>query len=227
MPSPWLNKSDGIIRIFVVRHGQTPWNIEKRLQGHVNIPLNEQGKKQAAQLGDRLKDYDFDYVITSDLQRCLQTLDEVLGDRLDIPPMKKTPNFRERYMGDVEGMLIADARAKYGAGFKDRGETKQQLLARLDEEWLKLLEHCKDNGYKNVLMCAHGGVITNFFQHLYSAKKYKLANDIKPQDLEAPYNTSLSICDVDSSDFTDGTIQMWGSTTHLGRQMKAGDKQLV
>ncbi|VEU24308.1 DEKNAAC105623 [Brettanomyces naardenensis] len=226
----WMNDSDKIVRIFVVRHGQTEWNIKRILQGHSNIPINETGKQQAALLGKRLKDYEFDYVITSDLKRCLQTLAQVLGeDRFEDADLniKKTKNFRERYMGDVEGMHIQDAREKFGPGFRDRGETRDSMLKRMDGEWERLLTDSVDCGYKNVLMCAHGGVITNFFNYLHHEKNYKLGSDLKAEDLKVPYNTSLTIVDVTRNDLSDGTIQVWASTAHLGGVKSVADQQLV
>ncbi|KAF6014182.1 hypothetical protein HII13_000527 [Brettanomyces bruxellensis] len=223
----WINTRDDIIRIFVVRHGQTEWNITRRMQGHHDIPLNETGKKQAALLGKELRDYDFDFVITSDLTRCLQTLGNVLGKKLEDANLKKTKNFRERYMGDVEGMYIDDARKKYGASFRDRGETKEELISRLSKEWNNLLEESKEKDYKNVLMCAHGGVITNFFRYLVAEKHYKLTPGLKYEDIKVPYNTSLTIVDVNRNDLSDATIRVWASTKHLGGVRSVADQQLV
>ncbi|QPG76033.1 hypothetical protein FOA43_003419 [Brettanomyces nanus] len=225
----WMNSSDEVIRIFIVRHGQTQWNIERKLQGHKNIPLNETGKKQAALLGRELEDYQFDFVISSDLTRCLQTLRQILGDKMDDEKLnfKKTENLRERFMGDVEGMYIKDAREKYGSKFKDRGETKGNMIGRLNKEWEQILEDSVKNGYKNVLLCAHGGVITNFFNYLYQEEHYKLGEGLGSDDLKVPYNTSLTIVDLKRDDLKDGTIRIWANTDHLGGVKNVADQQLV
>lgn len=225
----WSNSNPQIIRVFVVRHGQTEWNIKRMMQGQHNVCLNSTGIHQASLLGERLRNYRFDYVVSSDLQRCIQTVKGVLGDKFENPNlnMKLTKRFRERYMGDVEGMHIDDARKKFGEKFRERGEPRKDMIERLEKGWNQLLQDSKDNHYKNVLMCAHGGVITNFFKYLYQVKHYKLGEGLNSSDLKVPYNTSLTIVDVNSNDFSDATIRIWASTSHLGGVKSVADQQLV
>lgn len=223
------NNDSSIIRVFVVRHGQTAWNIEKILQGHQDIPLNDEGHKQAKLLGNRLKDIDFDVWISSDLKRCIQT---TKGIEAGAGPGKvperfiKTPSFRERFMGDVEGMKIADARAKYGDEFRNRGERKDEMIARIYKCWLECLETCAREGDKNVLLCTHGGVIRNFINYLYHEKGYHLGPGMTAADLRVPYNTSVTVLDIKRADIHDGTIERFGCTEHLGEQKEVGDKDL-
>lgn len=58
-----------IIDIYVVRHGETNWNVQGLLQGHTDIPLNEQGVKQAHELKEKLKEISFGKILSSDLSR--------------------------------------------------------------------------------------------------------------------------------------------------------------
>ena len=55
--------------IYIARHGQTDWNKERKMQGHSDIPLNEEGEKQAIELNERLKDIHFDKIFSSDFLR--------------------------------------------------------------------------------------------------------------------------------------------------------------
>src|SRR5271167_231879 len=66
---------------YIVRHGQTDWNVEKRIQGCTDIPLNDRGREQAFELGKKLKDVDFAFCFSSDLQRAAETARIILSER--------------------------------------------------------------------------------------------------------------------------------------------------
>lgn len=223
------NCDENIIRVFVVRHGQTNWNIQKILQGHQDIPLNEEGHIQAKLLGDRFKDLSFDCWISSDLTRCIQTtkgIESSIGP--DKVPNKfiKSASFRERFMGDVEGMKIADAKKKYGNEYRNLGETRDEMIHRIYKCWLECMEKCVSEGDKNVLLCTHGGVIRNFINYLYYEKHYSLGPDMTEDDLRVPYNTSVTVLDVQKKDITKGMIERFGCTEHLGEQKEVADKDV-
>ena len=74
-------------KFVLIRHGQTYWNKKKKMQGQVNIPLNETGKKQAVKLAEELKKYDFDVCFSSPLDRAYETAKIVVGER-DIEMIK-------------------------------------------------------------------------------------------------------------------------------------------
>lgn len=223
------NQDSSVIRVFVVRHGQTAWNIEKILQGHQDIALNETGHSQARLLGSRFKDIDFDMWISSDLKRCIQTtqgIEAAVGADKVPGQFVKSPAFRERFMGDVEGMKIGEAKAKYGDGFRNRGEKKEDMIARIYKRWLECLAMCAQEGYRNVLLCTHGGVVRNFVNYLYHEQGYQLGPGMMAADLRVPYNTSVTVLDVKRADICAGTIERFGCTEHLGEQKEVGDKDL-
>ena len=74
-------------KFVLVRHGQTYWNKKKKMQGQVNVPLNETGIRQAEKLAENLKAYDFQVCFSSPLDRAYDTAKAVVGDR-DIPMIK-------------------------------------------------------------------------------------------------------------------------------------------
>ena len=91
---------------YLVRHGETKWNVEHRMQGHLNSDLTDVGIRQAETLRDQLKDVKFNRVLSSDLGRAVQTARIVLGD---VPvQFITTPSLRERSYGPFEGMNIKE-----------------------------------------------------------------------------------------------------------------------
>ena len=74
-------------RFVLIRHGQTYWNKKRKMQGQVNVPLNDTGRQQAVKLAQELKDYDFDVCFSSPLDRAYETAKIVVGER-DIEMIK-------------------------------------------------------------------------------------------------------------------------------------------
>jgi 2,3-bisphosphoglycerate-dependent phosphoglycerate mutase len=98
-------------RLVVIRHGETAWNAEGRLQGHRDIPLNALGLRQAAALAAALADEGLVAVVASDLQRAWQT-GAALADGLGLP-LLPAPGLRERCFGMLEGCTHAEIEARW------------------------------------------------------------------------------------------------------------------
>ncbi|MBR2831037.1 histidine phosphatase family protein [Candidatus Saccharibacteria bacterium] len=88
------------MKLFLVRHGQTDWNISNKAQGQADIPLNATGILQAEELREKLKNYQFDKCYVSPLKRAVQTAEIAVGDRMDLV---FDDNLKERYFGELEG----------------------------------------------------------------------------------------------------------------------------
>lgn len=128
--------------IYLVRHGQTTWNIERRFQGQLDVPLSEEGMRQAeavaAWLGNQ--PIPFGAIYTSDLLRAKQTA-EAIGKRLGLEP-EPVRDLREIHVGDWQGMLSTEIESRY-PGQLERwrneshlfripgGETVQEVQARM------------------------------------------------------------------------------------------------
>jgi probable phosphoglycerate mutase len=91
-----------VTELLLVRHGETDWNAEGRLQGHTDRPLNELGRRQAKELADRLAGEGADAIYTSDLARARATA-EIIGDRLGLPVVVDA-DLREKNWGTWEGL---------------------------------------------------------------------------------------------------------------------------
>lgn len=200
------NLDPGVVRVFLVRHGRTPWNSTKRIQGHIDIDLDELGHEQAKLVAEYLKDISMDNIVSSDLVRCRSTV-AYIGT-----PSEFSENWRERFMGAVEGMYYPDAVAKYGTDFRNFGEKEDAFRERLEGEWMRVTKRALTAGHKNMVVCTHGGVLTALSNHLHSLG-YKLAPGLKKESLRVPFNTSVTVIDVCSDG---GVIVKFGSTDHLG-----------
>ncbi|HSG42678.1 MAG TPA: histidine phosphatase family protein [Anaerolineales bacterium] len=127
-------------KLCFVRHGQTDWNLEGRYQGQSDVPLNENGLKQAQSLIDTLNGHTFDAIYSSDLMRAKQTA-QPIADKLGIS-MQIEPRLREINQGEWEGVLVDDIRARYAEIWSQRtvdpanvrppgGETVREVATRV------------------------------------------------------------------------------------------------
>ncbi len=127
-------------KLFIFRHGQTPWNKEKRFQGHLDIPLSEEGKAEARDLREHLLPINFDYILSSDLKRAKMTTEIALGDR-DIPT-SYSQMLREAYLGEAQGKTQDEVKELWGENILKQwfhatedmkfpgGESKSEALVR-------------------------------------------------------------------------------------------------
>src|SRR3989339_1397072 len=87
--------------LYLVRHGETEWNVQKIIQGHKDIPLNQKGEKQARRLAKKLVKIKFGVVFSSDLLRAKRTAEIVVLEKKIA--VKTTKTLRERHFGRFEG----------------------------------------------------------------------------------------------------------------------------
>ena len=142
--------------IYVVRHGQTDWNVAGRCQGWQDIELNQTGLKQAAELAAKLADVKFDVCLASPQKRALKTAQTIYHGEIIIDPRLK-----ERGCGELEGQTNVKELMKQ-LGINDETinenpygvESLSDLQKRLTSFWNEVL--AKYVG-KNVLVVTHGG----------------------------------------------------------------------
>lgn len=162
--------------IYIVRHGQTDWNIGRKIQGHSDIPLNAEGEKQAEALRDRLKNIKFDMVFSSDLLRAKRTA-EIIALERELA-IESTEVLREGNMGKFEGSifedffplfnewkrLTEDERRKHPKA-TDFGtvEPGDQIASRFITFLREVSLAARG---KTILMVSHAGVMQNFLRNL-------------------------------------------------------------
>jgi broad specificity phosphatase PhoE len=147
--------------LFVARHGQTDWNLERRWQGWADPPLNATGRAQAAELGETLAGREITRVVSSDLRRALETA-EIAGARLGVA-VEIDPGLREVDVGEWSGLTSAEVEARYPEGFERRrrgltGWVEGEEHGTMAERVLAaLLDIAGRNPGDRVLVVTHGG----------------------------------------------------------------------
>ncbi|MGO8670119.1 MAG: histidine phosphatase family protein [Capsulimonadaceae bacterium] len=100
-----------MLRILLIRHAETEWNLEERVQGHADSPLTARGRTQALALAERLAHMPIDAIYASDMRRVIDTL-KPAADRLNLP-ITSTSALREKCFGEWEGLTRVDLEREY------------------------------------------------------------------------------------------------------------------
>src|SRR5690349_6665287 len=101
--------------ILLIRHGETAWNAARRLQGHLDIPLNDHGQRQAEAVARALQDTPIDAIYSSDLQRARATA-QPLADAHDLA-LQLDAALRERCFGAFEGLIYEELEARFPVAY--------------------------------------------------------------------------------------------------------------
>lgn len=155
------------MELYIVRHGETLWNKERRCQGTIDISLNEYGRELAVITGKALKDVHFDKIYSSPLSRAYETACLIKGDR-DIP-LIKDERLREVCFGNMEGMCMDDMLKDPNSHFQhffdephlyrpdENGESLEALCARTKDFMEKEIIPVADS-LERVMIVGHGAM---------------------------------------------------------------------
>ena len=200
-----------ITRLCLVRHGETEWNAARRIQGQIDIGLNETGFRQAEAAGRWLKTAGIMALYSSDLKRA-RTTAEAIGQALGLVPVL-VPEMRERRYGTFEGLTYDEAKVKYPEGyaaFEGRNadysfENGESLHAMFERVTSRLKKIAAAHAGQNVVVVLHGGVLDII-------NRFARGNSLEaPRDFLIP-NAGLNwIAAVDGK----WHIETWGETAHL------------
>ena len=199
-------------RILAIRHGETAWNVDTRIQGHLDIPLNDTGRWQAERVARALAARDpINAVYSSDLQRAHDTA-KAIADATGAP-MAAHPGLRERGFGLFEGKTYAEIEQTWpeeSALWRHRhpewappgGESLLQVRERILHT---LRELTAPHAGQQIVLVAHGGVMDQL---------YRLATG---QDLQAPRTWQLGNTAVNRLLWTPEGMSLigWADTSHL------------
>ncbi|GAA5159392.1 histidine phosphatase family protein [Viridibacterium curvum] len=202
-------------RMCLVRHGETDWNVERRLQGHEDIPLNATGRSQARALAAVLTNTPFHAIYSSDLQRALHTAAAVAAPR----GQKVIPDstLRERNFGIFQGhtrqeaeQLFPEMQARVTRREPDfvppEGESLRQCYARVAATLETLAQR---HAGQQILLVMHGGVLDAARRH------------VTGMALDLPRNFELGNAALNWIAHEAGRWQMlsWNDTAHLGNSL--------
>lgn len=197
--------------LFMVRHGETEWNLIGKHQGHLDSPLTESGIKQAYALSDSLFGRGIEIIYSSDLGRAVQTA-EIIGAKLGLK-VNFNHQLRERHLGSIQGFTQKEFQRRYprewetfDSGDPDYcfsgGESTRQCYERSITCVEELVQ--RHPGEK-ILVVAHGGVVNGL---LYKVIGIPLCNPLRFSMFNAAINR-FSVCD------NSWRLDTWGEICHL------------
>jgi probable phosphoglycerate mutase len=198
-------------RIIAIRHGETAWNVDTRLQGHLDIALNPKGVWQAVQLAQALTSEPIAAIYASDLQRAWQTAGAIADTTQS--PLTASPSLRERCFGSFEGKTYAELENQWpeeSLRWRKRDPVwappgGESLLAMRQRISTAVDALAQQHIGGQIVLVAHGGVMDIL---------YRLATG---QELQAPRSWHLGNAAINRLLWTpDGlTLVGWGDTHHL------------
>lgn len=186
-------------KLYLIRHGETEWNIQNRYQGNTDIPLSFVGKMQAQAIANRMKNFEIDAIYSSDLSRAYDTAQYIAKEKnIDVQII---PQLKEINFGEWEGFTISELEKIYGDDYKRfflephkypfPGEGTMEAVQMRIKKALDRITFYNENS--KIMIVSHGGILKVLIMSLLNIdlsfyKSFWLGN------------TSLSIIDKKDSD---------------------------
>jgi len=174
------DKNDKVLKLYIVRHGETEWNVIKRFQGQLNTPLTEKGIKKLKETGKKLENVLFDEVYTSELGRTVASAEIILNENRGYKNKKrelqKLAELNEVYFGVWQGLTYEEVFLKYPEegnnyfynvkNYKAENVEAEKLEDAL-ERFLKGINKILDSHESgNILVVTHGTVFEMFMNYV-------------------------------------------------------------
>ncbi|KAM7263445.1 hypothetical protein ACFE04_001128 [Oxalis oulophora] len=206
------NIDPNIAEIIVVRHGETEWNADGRLQGHLDVMLNDVGRQQAVLVAERLsREPRISAVYSSDLKRASETA-ETIATRCGVQEVVRDPDLRERHLGELQGLVYKEASVsnpkacqavsshRTDKEIPGGGESIDQLFHRCSSAMERISQKHKG---ERVVVVTHGGVVRSLYDRACPNGRSK----------GKVLNTSINIFHL--SDPNKWVLKSWGDVGHL------------
>jgi len=206
-----VSRRSPVTRICVIRHGETEWNVEKRIQGHTDVPLNAVGRAQALAMAFNAAHHRFHAIYSSDLARTLETA-KLLAQREELE-VKPLPQLRERHYGLFQGVTAAqgaalypEAHARYLARDPDydfeTGESLRRFAERVADgiDWL-----ARHHSGQTIAAVSHSGVLDVMYRRATGRPLHT------PRDFVIP-NCALNWFHIDGQGWH---LESWADRHHL------------
>lgn len=207
-----------MLHLCLIRHGESLWNPERRLQGQTDVPLSDVGIRQAAATAQRLASQPFDALYSSDLTRAWDTAQTIARGRSQtVVPLI---GLRERHFGKFQSLNQEEANAAHPAAyarFRAReadyapaggGESLADFTVRVMASVQPLIQKHKEG---HVLLVTHGGVLDVLHRHATGKPQNT------PRDFTIP-NAAINWLDVDTQTGA-WSIRVWADEAHLSQSL--------
>jgi probable phosphoglycerate mutase len=202
--------------ILLIRHGETAWNAVRRLQGHIDIPLNEEGERQAGALAQALAAEQIDVIVASDLRRAMQTAQAVAA-QYDGAQVQTDVQLRERCYGVFEGMLYAEIEQQYPADYvlwqardidavMPPGERVAESFRQFYERAVAAIsDWAERHPGRTIAIVAHGGVLECAYRAAVG------------MSLDSPRDFQVKNASINRFTYGGGKLALdsWGEVDHL------------
>jgi len=204
-----------VARVMLIRHAETPWNRERRMQGHIDTPLSEAGRAQAAALGQRLAGARFDALYSSDLARARETAGAIAQHTGS--GIVADARLRERSFGIFEGLTYAEMAVQHPEDFARFDSRDPDYVMPGGESartfWGRCLACLAEIGERHagreVVVVTHGLVLDAVYREAHG-----LAYD-EPRPVPL-VNASINVFGYDGGAWR---MESWGDVAHLDPEL--------
>lgn len=205
------NKDECFTTFYIVRHGETQWNQNGLLQGHLDSPLSDLGIRQAEALSGFFKTCFWDMIVCSDLHRALRTAEIIRGDSLK--PFTTDKRLRERNLGIAQGLTLDEFAKKYPLEFKKfnddgadyRIPDGESIRDRLNRSIACLNDIEMQYRGKSIIVVTHGGILDGIF-------RYAAGISLEKKRTFSLFNASVNTLQISNNEWS---IVTWGYIEHL------------
>ena len=198
-------------RFVLLRHGQTQWNVESRIQGHVDSGLTAEGRAQARALAERMAPESFDLLLASDLGRAMDTA-RAIAERTG-HAIVADPRLRERHFGECQGLTYGELDYRYPDLFSSvrevdpdfvvpGGESRRQFHDRVKGAFESL---AREHEGRRIVVVSHGGVLAMLYRAIHAIP------------LGKPHPIPIRNASYNALAWESGAwrVEAWGDTIHL------------
>ncbi|MEA5605355.1 histidine phosphatase family protein [Nostoc sp. UHCC 0252] len=216
---PSLRPDHQGVRLLLVRHGETDWNRQTRFQGQIDIPLNDNGRKQSQKAGEFLQEVAIDFAVSSTMLRPKETAEIILKQHPNVK-LDLQDGLREISHGLWEGKLETEIEQEFPGELQrwrlvpaqvqmPEGENLQEVWERSVAAWQSIVEAALTNQFKTVLVVAHDATNKTLLCHILGLSLENFWNFRQG-------NGAVSVIDYPSG--IDGlpVLQAMNITTHFG-----------
>ncbi len=198
--------------LIFIRHGETDWNVQRRFQGQIDVPLNAHGQRQAALLGARLAPQPAQVLLSSDLQRAQQTA-APLAAAWGLAP-QLLPGLREQHFGVLEGLAVSTIQQEHAELWARWTEFRADYALPGGAEstrvfhtrvWAAVQALAAEHAGRRVAVVTHGGVLDMLWRSAHGLP------------LDGPPRCAIPNTGVNRLRWAGGTLQVeqWADDSHL------------